>query len=293
MQARRKSQGFGAHVDVIRRHHKGQLWRIRLGPLDDSQLQIGPNWQGSLTVIIEAVQTAIDGTTAQKSVPDAPLWLLAADRREYNRDSALYLAFGPVNQTSNLLHKFGTDRIANVRFRRFPKAAPGTAQDVLVALPDGKVEAQAQLSLGVPVGLRLSDLRNPDQVSQSPILAGDLLAITALYNDGSGIDVTLTTRVRVVAAPVIAPPASIYSVVETFEHVEGDPRARLRLHAPASLPSRIEFPFLRDDMALGHVRRQALFVWHYSTPWGPAPDRTDLLKLDRSGGAQLPDDGGS
>lgn len=419
---------FGAHVDVIRRHHKGQFWRIGLGPLDDSQLQIGPNWQGSLTVIIDAVQTAIDGTTAQpanptsllglddsiiakmdmggrilsqtevvaiqqetrvtltisfgsvaavqtqlesiaadtpmsltirfpkaqgqspvdgrllsapdaemvipvrlnpglrrvvrtrpatiafsdpaydralasptatetarpqKSVPDAPLWLLAADRREYNRDSALYLAFGPVNQTSNLFHKFGTDRIANVRFRRFPKAVPGTAQDVLVALPDGKVEAQAQLSLGVPVGLRLSDLRNPDQVSQSPILAGDLLAITALYNDGSGIDVTLTTRVRVVAAPVIAPPASIYSVVETFEHVEGDPRARLRLHAPASLPSRIEFPFLRDDLALGHVRRQALFVWHYSTPWGPAPDRTDLLKLDRSGGAQLPDDGGS
>lgn len=419
---------FGAHVDVIRRHHGGQFWRIRLGPLDDSQLQIGPNWQGSLSVVIDAFQTERDGLTAkptdptsllgldnaiiakldiggrilshtkvvaalqgtrviltisfgsvadvqtqletiaadtpmsltirfpnaqgqspvddrllsapdaemvvpvrlnpgqrrvvrtrpatiafgdpaydralasptaaetarhQDAVPDAPLWLLAADRREYNRDSALYLAFGPLNQTSNLFHEFDTEKIAQVSFRRFPKAEPGTDQDLSVALHDGSVVELADLPLGVPVGLRLNDLRIRDQPVQSPILAGDLLEIKAVYNDGARIDVTLTTRVRVVADPIIAPPASVYSVVETLENVESDPRARLRLHAPASLPSRIEFPFLRDDLALGHVRRQALFVWHYSTPWGSAPDRTDLLKLDRSGGAQLPDDGES
>jgi hypothetical protein len=87
---------------------------------------------------------------------------------------------------------------------------------------------------------------------------------------------------------VIAPPPAVYTVIETTKDKSV---ARVRLHAAAPLPQKIEFPNLLDDLALEHVRRRALFVWSYAKAGKRAdPDamNIDLIKFDRSGGAQLP-----
>lgn len=53
------------------------------------------------------------------------------------------------------------------------------------------------------------------------------------------------------------------------------------------MPQRIEFPEILRDLALGHVRRSALFVWDWTTT---DPDgKLLLVKVDRSGGTQIPE----
>ena len=61
------------------------------------------------------------------------------------------------------------------------------------------------------------------------------------------------------------------------------------LHATAPLPQRMEFPNLLQDLAIGHIRRRALFVWPTSDPAGASPQQASLVKVDRAGGGQLPE----
>ncbi|MHC2459916.1 hypothetical protein ACVMIX_006620 [Rhizobium leguminosarum] len=65
--------------------------------------------------------------------------------------------------------------------------------------------------------------------------------------------------------------------------------ARVALHATAPLPQRIEFPALLDDLAIGFIRRRALFVWQMGDLPTRSPDTATLLKIDRAGGGQLPE----
>ncbi|MCP4385545.1 MAG: hypothetical protein GY798_29725 [Hyphomicrobiales bacterium] len=207
----------------------------------------------------------------------------AADRREYNPGSTMMLAFGQIDSATDLFTNSFSDN-ATVKFERTPLDAPETTEKLLVQPPSGAPKETVSIKAGKPVRLRLTDLRDETAHDVAPLSAGDTLIVSV----GAPNGFKAVLRVRIVAAPVIAPPASVYSVIETVR-----PTARTRLHAPGSLPTRIEFPALADDLARGHVRREALFVWHYSTPApvSPAQDgdrHTDLIKLDRSGGGQLP-----
>jgi hypothetical protein len=209
-------------------------------------------------------------------------WRVAADRREYNRDSTIMLAFGPIDPIADTFET-NDQTIGTLRFERIPLSAPETTEDLAIVLPGAPTASKkVTLKAGNPVRFRLTDLRGTGPDPHAPLASGDTLLLRLVAGDFKQI-----LRVRIVAAPVIAPPASVYSVIESAPTY-----ARTRLHAPGSLPTRIEFRHLTEDLARGHVRREALFVWHYSVPAGDEPNTltTDLIKLDRSGGAQLPKD---
>jgi hypothetical protein len=63
--------------------------------------------------------------------------------------------------------------------------------------------------------------------------------------------------------------------------------SRVVLHAAAPLPQHIEHSALRDGLAKGYVNWRALFVWRF-TRIGAGDGEIELVKYDRSGGAQLP-----
>lgn len=85
---------------------------------------------------------------------------------------------------------------------------------------------------------------------------------------------------------MIAPPPCVYSVIEST--VGARVVSRVVLHAAAPLPQHVEHPELREDLARGFVRRRALFVWRFASAGG-GDGEIELVKYDRSGGAQLPE----
>jgi hypothetical protein len=122
---------------------------------------------------------------------------------------------------------------------------------------------------------------------------GDQIVVSVAFNDAlasepqseKGAEHTLSARAMVVPRPVIAPPPAVYGLVAP----EGSAAARVLLHATGPLPQRIEFPDILGDLALGHIRRRALFIWTSTAALDPATQKTTLVKIDRSGGGQLPD----
>ena len=118
----------------------------------------------------------------------------------------------------------------------------------------------------------------------SPLEPGDRLEVSAELTEGSETR-TLTVLVNIVATPSIAPPPCVYSVLESSTGAK--PISRVVLHATAPLPQHIEFPKLRDGLAKGYVNRRALFVWRFAR-FDMDDCDIELLKYDRSGGAQLP-----
>jgi hypothetical protein len=95
--------------------------------------------------------------------------------------------------------------------------------------------------------------------------------------------------VRLVNRAIVPPPPAVYSLVCPENDPSGSsPAARVLLHATSPLSQRIEFPNLLDDLALGHVRRLALFTWHTVITPDVAVGVASLIKIDRSGGGQLP-----
>jgi hypothetical protein len=59
----------------------------------------------------------------------------------------------------------------------------------------------------------------------------------------------------------------------------------------APQPQIVEYPDLTGDLARGMVRRRGLFVWQFipRTPFIPGEKVAALIKIDRTGGGQLPD----
>lgn len=220
---------------------------------------------------------------------------LSIDRQEYNADSSLYLALGEIDEATDAFNMSGASTGGIVKFQRIPPDQDGvsaTPQDLVIYSAGGPGEPREKVQLLRAFRLNIGDLRDP-VTGQAPLAAGDTLAIRVAI-DGAGSE--LSVRPRIVAAPVIAPPPSVFAVTETVKEIAGREVARLRLHAVSALPTRIEFHDLLGDLGRGHVRRKGLFIWPFArpnadvqNPWD-AP-QIDLLKLDRSGGAQLPDDG--
>ncbi|SDX90892.1 hypothetical protein SAMN05444358_11542 [Ruegeria halocynthiae] len=227
---------------------------------------------------------------------------LAVDRREYIADSPLYIAVSRVNEaTGGFLDRTELEDIERsalgvVKFQRIQPDKNGVTPpptDLVLYKQDGSPADTSNLGLARAVRVNASDLRNKT-TGLAPLEPGDTLLIqfTIQLEDEK---LELSLRPRIVAAPVIAPPPSVYVLTEALQGFVGRDVSRLRLHAASALPTRIEHPDLFQDLGRGHVRREGLFVWHYARPNSPAlpaasdPD-VDFIKVDRSGGAQLPDD---
>lgn len=225
---------------------------------------------------------------------DAARVLLSVDRQEYDRGATLYFACGEIDPASGLFSPNPSvpGRTYWVRFRRLGKPNPdGTSRapdDLVIAgiAPDAEDKVGYIVKQGTPYEVPLQLLRyvRSETINVSPLEPGDRLEISANLKDASGQVRIITLFVNIVAAPVIAPPPCVYSVIDS---TKSPVISRVVLHAAAPLPQHIEFPSLKDDLAKGYVNRRALFVWRF-VRIGQVDTDLELVKYDRSGGAQLP-----
>jgi hypothetical protein len=220
------------------------------------------------------------------------LWKVALDRFEYGTDTPVYFAFGPIDPKTGLFTDTPKPAHALLLVQRQQatkenKTAP-PAQDLLIAgvkpssghSYDIKTKAFYALTLD-----RLRDVKTDQQVTFGD---GDQIVVSVTFTLADGVLRTASVRAIVVPRPIIAPPPAVYALVAPF----GDsktPKARVVLHATAPLPQRIEFPDLLSDLAIGHIRRRALFLWTSSDAPSAAPTIATLIKIDRAGGGQLPE----
>jgi hypothetical protein len=229
--------------------------------------------------------------------------LLSVDREEYDPGATLYFACDTIDPVSGFFATsppdpsvpvLGPAPALTVRFRRFGRPDPdGTApapEKLFVAggPPAGNAGAGYELPRYLPYELSLRLLRRVGTGvdSVSPLEPGDRLEVSAELESGGEIK-TLAVFVNIIAAPVIAPPPCVYSVIESEAGAQDV--SRVVLHAAAPLPQHIEHPELREGLAKGYVRRRALFVWRFAHV-GAGDGEIELVKYDRSGGAQLPDE---
>jgi hypothetical protein len=238
---------------------------------------------------------------------DGKPWKLGLDRFEYGSDTPLYFAFGRIDPatgtfgggTAGILESF----LLVQRQRQSGKDGVEKAVETLsiagvkagkvVKMPDGKEWPYYVVAALQAYGISFDQLRSDNQ----PVTFedGDEIVISISFaqmepdpGDSSKtkrVDRTLSARAKVVPRPVIAPPPAVYSLVVP----QGPSVARVALHATAPLPQRIEFPKLLEDLAIGFIRRRALFVWPVGDLPIQSPDTSTLVKVDRAGGGQLPE----
>lgn len=212
--------------------------------------------------------------------------VLSADRKQYDTGSTLYFAFGRTDRESGLFAA-PMDELAPVL--RITRARAGAKLDdppvtVPLALRDAAPDAPPEhyrLEQGRAYAIPLSQLHAPDERGDSLDLApDDRLTLSVMYRDEDALEI----MVDIVGEPAIAPAPCVYSALGTDTRRK---RMSVLLHAAGPLPQRIEFDDLKRDLALGQVRRRALFIWRWAGV-GAAETTVELVKLDRSGGTQLP-----
>lgn len=246
---------------------------------------------------------ALGSPTLSKDLrTDAERVRLAIDRQQANADTDLHLAFDLVNEDTGWFQMSGTEPAHPIKlgFIRVPfghqEDGSGPPEQTLKLLRHRGVadDFAERLRARTTYVLRLADLvvAQPDEgLALSP---GDRLRLKVEYGPPGAPLAETNIEIPIVAGPVIPPAPSVISFIEeTGPKLDraGPEAGRVRLHASAPLPSRIEYPDLLTDLGRGHVRRQALFVWHYGAPVAKAArwmTRQHLLKTDRSGGTQLP-----
>ncbi|MER9877955.1 hypothetical protein [Mesorhizobium sp. M0118] len=250
--------------------------------LDPGARRVLPVWSKTILFGDPSYDRQLASPTASDAVGGAGSFMLTADRVAYDLGSTLYFAGGLTTTDDGEFVK--DNGKYEISFSRLPPRTLGGDQPppeplVLQGIkPNG--DGRYSLTNAVVFEAALANLVSPSLAEGSlncPLVPGDRLQLVA----GKAM-----IQVDIVAEPVIAPPPSVFSVIETSKKGV----ARVRLHAAAPLPQKIEFPGLLRDLALGHVRRRALFVWSYALAGAEPKDaRIDLLKFDRSGGAQLND----
>lgn len=226
---------------------------------------------------------------------DGLLWKLALDRYEYGTDTPVYFAFGPIDAQSGLFFKKTLKQQPTLTLQRQPARNDSGAS----LPPEHLTVANVKIKTGVPdakpheiqtaeaYGITFDRLRHADGRAVE-FIDGDQIVVTVGFFDSAGVDRTLSVRATVVPRPVIAPPPAMYALVAPFEEAKRK-IARVVLHATAPLPQRVEFPDLLQDLAVGHIRRRALFVWSTSSAPDASPRQATLVKIDRAGGGQLPE----
>ncbi|MDH4458039.1 MAG: hypothetical protein QE272_04985 [Nevskia sp.] len=229
--------------------------------------------------------TLRDGNGAQ--------WKLTLDRQEYGADTPIYFALGQVAPDTGLFAPPGatTGTVKFKRQRANIKGQPAVSEPLQVA--DFR-RAEYAINAGTPYGITVERFRTSDN---QPVvfLPGDQIVVEVKFKvpmpdlaqpgQLSLSDVSLIVLARIVLHPIIAPPPAVYALVVP----DGKEASRVVLHATAPLPQRVEFPDLLNDLAVGHIRRSALFVWQAQTWSETGPTEATLVKVDRAGGGQVPD----
>ncbi|OMQ39325.1 hypothetical protein [Pseudomonas putida] len=218
-------------------------------------------------------------------------YLLALDRAEYDLSQIIYFSFGEVN--SGFLEPISKTpplSIGDVWFitielsPKAPVKGKATRPLTISGLP---LAVPAQGNSGKAYAIPIAALAEADG-KPATLAPGDRLSISVrpLVPKDLPQDFELSIDVGIVAFPVIAPPAAIYGVV-THDGQMATPV----LFASAPQASLIEFPDLIADLVRGHVRRRALFVWPFvpRTPILPGERKAGLVKIDRTGGGQIPE----
>jgi hypothetical protein len=208
---------------------------------------------------------------------------LVLDRKEYHLDETAHFSGGL--RQGDAFGDAGTPMLFFVKVQpkmladgTKPRPRPLMVPKASGATNDGKVPLPAPQDAHA---LKLNALREADG-SPARLAPGDQLVMHLEYQEKW----TASVAVRLTDVPSIAPPPAVYSVLTAASDWSS---ARVALHASAPLPDRIEYPDLVKDLARGFVRRRALFIW--SWPVSPVQAlRACLVKVDRSGGAQLPED---
>jgi hypothetical protein len=210
---------------------------------------------------------------------------LALDREEYNLTDTAQFAGG-------FRSVAGFDAAGETMYFHVdvqPKALPdGTTPSLrTLVIPwldgEGKLNHE-KVELKNPEAaraLKLNGMLEADQRTPAQLEAGDQLHFHLAYERW-----TASVSVRLTETPSIAPPPAVYSVVTASDDWSA---SRVCLHACAPLPDRLEYPELAADLARGFVQRRALFIWSWPLV-GTEILHATLIKVDRSGGAQLPGD---
>ncbi|MFN0193790.1 MAG: hypothetical protein ACKVP5_17760 [Aestuariivirga sp.] len=239
--------------------------------------------------------------------------ILALDRLEYDSLATLHFAFGRVTTAQDAdVHWYiqnlrgmrrGLPASAAVIFSLIRESAPDETEPLALAsvkpLTDKIPPVVETMKLrnkcyaihaAEAYAVALNDLRKVDPKTFEPtahaaeIAPGDRLQIAVLWETHS-----LAVEAAITAEPVIAPPASVYGLA-TIDGADAAKRLTSALFASAPLPQIVEYPDLLGDLAKGMVRRRGLFVWPFmprvKPPNGPF---ASLIKIDRTGGGQLPD----
>lgn len=275
-------------------------------------LLLGPRGSRSIPVAAETLNfgdpsydRALGSPTLTKPLSQGSTrMMIALDRQQANPDTQMHIAFDDLDEeTGGFKFSAGKTLIPlKLAFKRIPfrsgdEPEKPDDQDLILANPSGRPARYANLIFkGKAAILNLADLFVPEfESAGSPLRSGDTLRITCRLERNDTLLAEAALDLPIVAGPVIPPAPSVYSFIEEIKtsNWSDDPKAvRVRLHASAPLPTRIDYPDLFGDMGRGHVRRQGLFVWHYGLPEparSPLKRIQHLLKVDRSGGTQLPE----
>jgi len=228
-----------------------------------------------------AADTQRDGNGTQ--------WKLALDRLEYGSDTPLYFAVGPIDPSTGLFAKSPSPSDAEVTFRRQTARIEAGGESKEEPLKIGSSSSSSStIKLSQAYGITFDRLRS---MNDEPVVlaSGDQIVVSVevpmpATSGGKLVKRDLSVRAMVVARPIIAPPPAVYALVVP----DGEAAARVMLHATAPLPQVIEFPNLQEDLAVGHVRRAALFVWTTHELSESGPKLSTLVKVDRAGGGQVP-----
>lgn len=249
--------------------------------------------------------------TAPLNIGATTRMMVALDRQQANPDTQMHIAFDELDaQTGGFKPGDGTAfhklhlTFTRIPFRADDKGDSPPKQDLLLANPTGRPSDLADfITRGNAAILNLADLFVPQYQNNElqqpsgglPLQPGDILRISCKLMNGDTLLADATLNLPIVARPVVPPAPSVFTFIEELATGGGADAvaARVRLHASAPLPTRVEYPDLLGDMGRGHVRRQGLFVWHYGLPepaHSPISRTQHLLKIDRSGGTQLPEE---
>ena len=250
--------------------------------------------------------------SASQQIEGKP-YLLALDRLEYDMSASIYFATGHV-VTTTLNDPVGKDAAWDTADEQMVlqlgvlrKATPAAVHSSPLVVAgrdtlDGKVPPQHRFAAGQAYTIALADLREviPNKKDdwkagytvEAPapaFVAGDRIVVTVTSSKGGTMEVAVT----IVADPVLSPPAAVYGLA-TLDEANGSKRLTSSLFATAPLPQIVEFQDLAGDLAKGLVRRRALFVWPFCPRTAPGEGKPygALVKFDRAGGGQLPQNEG-
>lgn len=218
--------------------------------------------------------------------------ILSLDRSVYDVSETIHLVVGtldpefrdPKKINANVFISTEPAATYPIKIQITPKSLGENSSDPRYLLV-GKLNSQSiKITAGIAYGLSIPSLTELNG-KKANIQPGDRLSILAYLKPGSE-EKPLKVDVDISEEPVIAPPASVYGLV-TLDKFDQYNIATPALFASSPLPSRIEFPDLVNDLARGHVRRKALFVWSFS-PRTSTDIKAALVKIDRTGGGQIP-----